>query len=68
MLYVSISKLADSIQSISKWIKFVRIYRTLPNTLSIIWMNINLLLSEKKDNKALVINFEGKVIAEIINR
>ncbi|MDF0607833.1 FtsQ-type POTRA domain-containing protein [Wolbachia endosymbiont of Onchocerca gibsoni] len=64
IIYVSLSKLADSIQSISKWIKYVRIYRILPNTLYInvgehkpfaLWSN---------DNKTSVINSEGKVIAD----
>nr|WP_246214364.1 FtsQ-type POTRA domain-containing protein [Wolbachia endosymbiont of Dirofilaria (Dirofilaria) immitis] len=64
IMYVSLSKLADNIQSISKWIKYVRIYRILPNTLYInvdehkpfaLWNN---------DNKTSVINSENKVITD----
>ncbi|MGL9717450.1 MAG: cell division protein FtsQ/DivIB [Wolbachia sp.] len=61
---ISLSKLADSIQSISKWIKHVRIYRILPNTLHINVDEHKPFALWKNDNKTSVIDSEGKVIAD----
>lgn len=62
IMYVSLSKLTDSIQSVSKWIKYVKIYRVLPNTLHIdVDEHIPFALW-KDDNRTSVIDSEGKVI------
>lgn len=62
-MYVSLSKLADNLQSARKWIKHVRIYRILPNTLHINIDEYKPFALWKDGNKTSVIDSEGKVIA-----
>lgn len=64
IMYVSLSRLADSIQSVSKWIKHVRIYRTLPNTLYINIDEHKPFALWKDGNRTSVIDSEGKVITD----
>ncbi|MDM8335751.1 cell division protein FtsQ/DivIB [Wolbachia pipientis] len=62
IMYISLSKLADSIQSASGWVKHVRIHRMLPNTLYINIDEHKPFALWKNDNKTSVIDSEGKVI------
>ncbi|WP_254229737.1 cell division protein FtsQ/DivIB [Wolbachia pipientis] len=62
IMYVSLSKLTDNIQSVSKWIKYVKIYRILPNTLHIDVDEHTPFALWKDDNRTSVIDSEGKVI------
>ncbi|MBR9983732.1 MAG: FtsQ-type POTRA domain-containing protein [Wolbachia endosymbiont of Homalodisca vitripennis] len=62
IMYTSLSKLTDNIQSVSEWIKHVRIYRILPNTLRIDINEHEPFALWKDDNRTSVINSEGKVI------
>jgi hypothetical protein len=55
-MYISLSKLVDS-----KWIKHVRIYRILVSMLTEILTNVNRVW--RNDNKTLVIDSEGEMIA-----
>ncbi|QIT35956.1 cell division protein FtsQ/DivIB [Wolbachia endosymbiont of Brugia pahangi] len=64
IIYISPSKLADSIQSVSKWIKHVRIHRILPNTLYINVDEHKPFALWKDNNKTSVIDSEGKVIVD----
>ncbi|QKX02782.1 FtsQ-type POTRA domain-containing protein [Wolbachia endosymbiont of Litomosoides sigmodontis] len=64
IMYISLSKLADSIQSTSKWIKHVRIYRILPNILHINVDEHKPFALWKDNNKTSVIDSEGKVIVD----
>ncbi|WP_395463460.1 cell division protein FtsQ/DivIB [Wolbachia endosymbiont of Cantharis cryptica] len=61
---ISLSKLADNIQSVSRWIKYVRIHRILPNTLHINIDEHEPFALWKNDNKTSVIDCEGKVIVD----
>ncbi|MDG7055896.1 MAG: cell division protein FtsQ/DivIB [Wolbachia endosymbiont of Meromenopon meropis] len=64
IIYISLSKLADNIQSVNKWIKYIRIYRNLPN--NILHVNIDeykpFALWKDSNNRTAVIDSEGKVI------
>ncbi|MCA4775409.1 cell division protein FtsQ/DivIB [Wolbachia endosymbiont of Mansonella ozzardi] len=62
IIYVSLSRLADSIQHVSKCTKHVRIYRTLPNTLHINIDEHKPFALWKDGNRTSVIDSEGKVI------
>lgn len=64
IMYVSLSKLTDNIQSVSEWIKHVRIYRILPNTLRIDVNEHKPFALWKDDNRTSVIDSEGKVIVD----
>lgn len=64
ILYISLSKLAGNIQSVSKWIKYVRVHRILPNTLHINIDEHKPFALWKDNNKTSVIDFEGKVIVD----
>ncbi|QOD37884.1 cell division protein FtsQ/DivIB [Candidatus Wolbachia massiliensis] len=64
IIYVSLSQLADSIQSVSKWMKHVRIYRILPNTLYIDVEEHKPFALWKDGNKISVIDSAGKVIID----
>lgn len=64
ILYISLSKLAGNIQSISRWIKHVRVHRILPNTLRINIDEHKPFALWKDNNKTSVIDFEGKVIVD----
>ncbi|MGL9733041.1 MAG: cell division protein FtsQ/DivIB [Wolbachia sp.] len=64
IMYLSLSRLADSIQSVSKWIKHVRIYRTLPNILHINIDEYKPFALWRDGNKISVIDSEGKVITD----
>ncbi|WP_264337176.1 MULTISPECIES: cell division protein FtsQ/DivIB [unclassified Wolbachia] len=64
IMYVSLSKLTDNIQSVSKWIKYVRIYRILPSTLQIDIDEHTPFALWKDDNRTSVIDSEGKVIVD----
>jgi len=63
-MYISLSKLTDNIQSVSKWIKYVRIYRILPSTLQIDIDEHTPFALWKDDNRTSVIDSEGKVIVD----
>ncbi len=62
IMYISLSKLIDNIQSVSEWIKYVRIYRILPNILHIDVDEHTPFALWKDDNRTSVIDSEGKVI------
>ncbi|WP_246214298.1 cell division protein FtsQ/DivIB [Wolbachia endosymbiont of Cruorifilaria tuberocauda] len=62
IIYISLSNLANDIQSQNKWIKYVRIYRILPNTLHINVHEHKLLTPWGNNDKTLVIDHEGKLI------
>ncbi|MGL9681659.1 MAG: cell division protein FtsQ/DivIB [Wolbachia sp.] len=64
IIYISLSKLVDSIQSVSEWIKHVRIYRTLPNSLHINIDEHKPFALWKNGNRTAVIDSEGKVITD----
>ncbi|NUY39630.1 FtsQ-type POTRA domain-containing protein [Wolbachia endosymbiont of Litomosoides brasiliensis] len=64
IIYISLSKLADRIQSASKWIKHVRIHRILPNILYINVDEHKPFALWKDNNKTSVIDSEGKVIVD----
>lgn len=66
ILYISLSKLAGNIQSVSKWIKYVRVHRILPNTLHINIDEHKPFALWKDNNKTSVIDFEGKVIDQLL--
>ena len=61
ILFLSLSKLKNNIQSTSKWIKDVRIYRILPNVLSI---DIDEYKPFAKYDHKSVIDHTGKVIID----
>ncbi|MFP3015596.1 MAG: cell division protein FtsQ/DivIB [Wolbachia sp.] len=64
IMYISLSKLAGNIQSVSRWIKYVRVHRILPNTLHINIDEHKPFALWKDNNKTSVIDFEGKVIVD----
>lgn len=64
IVYVSLSKLINNIQSASKWIKHVSIHRILPNTLHIDIDEHEPFAIWKDNKKTSVIDSEGKVIMD----
>lgn len=64
IIYVSLSKLANSVQSVSRWIKNVSVYRILPNTVQINVEEHEPFAIWKDNNKTSVIDSEGKVIID----
>ncbi|MDR2831483.1 MAG: cell division protein FtsQ/DivIB [Rickettsiales bacterium] len=64
IMYVSFSKFIDSIQSVSRWIKHVRVHRILPNILHINIDEHKPFALWKDSNKTSVIDSEGKVIVD----
>ncbi|MGL9726337.1 MAG: cell division protein FtsQ/DivIB [Wolbachia sp.] len=64
IMYVSLSKLADDIQSANKWVKYARINRFLPNTLHINIDEYKPFALWKNDNKTSVIDSNGTVIVD----
>ncbi|VVC35065.1 Hypothetical protein CINCED_3A000279 [Cinara cedri] len=59
IVYVRLSKLANNIKSVSKWIKDVRVYRILPNTLHIDIYEHKPFAIWKDNNKTSVVDSEG---------
>lgn len=64
IVYVSLSKLADNIQSVSKWVKNVSIQRILPSTLHIDIDEHKPFAIWKNNNKTSIIDSEGNVIID----
>jgi cell division protein FtsQ len=64
IMYLSLSKLVNNIQSVSKWIKNVSVHRVLPNTIRINIEEHEPFAIWKDNNKTSVIDSEGKVIVD----
>ncbi|HCE59425.1 MAG TPA: cell division protein FtsQ [Wolbachia sp.] len=64
IVYVRLSKLANNIKSVNKWIKDVRVYRILPNTLHIDINEHKPFAIWRDNNKTSVVDYEGKIIVD----
>ncbi|APR97962.1 cell division protein FtsQ/DivIB [Wolbachia endosymbiont of Folsomia candida] len=64
IMYVSLSKLINSIQSVSKWIKNVSVHRILPNTVKINIEEHEPFAMWQDNNNTSIIDSEGKIIID----